>query len=61
MPPLAPEEWKQIEERFTNRWNGAVAVGAIAGKHVTMKKPTRSGSEYYTTQVFSMVLLALGG
>ena len=59
MYPTDPEDWKKIEERFRNRWNVPHAVSALDGNHIAIKKPKKSGSEYFNYKgYFFVVLLA---
>ena len=58
--PTDAEDWRGIEEKFRNRWNIPQAVGALDGKHIAIKKPKKSGSEYFNYKgYFSLVLLTL--
>ena len=57
MCPTDPEDLKKIKERFRNRSNVPHVGGALDGKHIAIKKPKKSGSEYFKYKgYFSLVL-----
>ncbi|XP_033114056.1 putative nuclease HARBI1 [Anneissia japonica] len=58
--PSSAEEWMQLSRKFHMHWNYPNALGAVDGKHVHIKAPNNSGSQYFCYKGhFSIVLLAL--
>jgi len=58
--PCKEEDWKRVAHNFNEAWNFPHCIGAMDGKHITIKPPPHSGSYYFTyKQTFSIVLLAL--
>ncbi|XP_068244045.1 putative nuclease HARBI1 [Palaemon carinicauda] len=58
--PQTAEERKELSNDFNKHWNIPHCVGALDGKHVSIKKPIASGSFYYNYKKhFSIVLLAV--
>ena len=60
--PSSEQEWLEISKKFETRWNYPHALGAIDGKHVTIRKPSNAGSYYYNYKhTHSIILLAIAG
>eukprot|EP00105_Crassostrea_gigas_P006210 XP_011420065.1 PREDICTED: protein ALP1-like [Crassostrea gigas] len=58
--PTNQEEWREIAQKFGERWNFYHTCGALDGKHVALRNPSRSGTLYYNYKgFFSIILLAL--
>lgn len=58
--PKTVDEWKEIERKFFQRWNVPKCFGTIDGKHVTIKRPSCSGSLYYNyKKSYSIILFAM--
>ena len=58
--PTTREEWRLVADGFLTRWNVNHGCGALDGKHVRVKKPPKSGSNYFNyKKYFSILMLAL--
>ncbi|KAK0410369.1 hypothetical protein QR680_005093 [Steinernema hermaphroditum] len=54
------QEWRDIARGFEERWSFPHVLGCIDGKHIKLKKPAKSGSNYFNRKKdFSTVLLAV--
>nr|XP_026695263.1 uncharacterized protein LOC104265542 [Ciona intestinalis] len=45
--PPTSEDWIKIAEDFEQIWNFPNCLGALDGKHIRIKSPPNSGSEFY--------------
>ena len=60
--PSSEQEWLEISKKFGTRWNYPHALGAIDGKHVTIRKRSNAGSYYYNYKhTHSIILSAIAG
>ena len=60
--PNTEEEWLVISQQFESRWQFPNCIGAGDGKHIRIRCPANSGSEYFNYKgFFSLVLLAFVG
>jgi hypothetical protein len=58
--PKTEAEWKVMANGFNDQWNFPNCLGAVDGKHVSIKKPPHTGSYYYNYKTFfSIVLIAV--
>ena len=46
------EEWKAVADKFNTNWNFPHCIGALDGKHVAIKNPRHSGSQYFNYERF---------
>lgn len=62
MPVPSRQIWEASVNMFHERWQFPNCIGSIDGKHVTIKCPPNSGSNYFCyLKKFSIVLLAIVG
>lgn len=60
MPQPTVDMWQKISYEYENKWQFYNCLGALDGKHVTVRKPLLSGSSFFNyKQTFSTVLMAL--
>lgn len=58
--PSTIHDWIDVALNFYHKWQFPLCLGAIDGKHVTIRPPTLSGSHFYNYKsTFSIVLLAV--
>ena len=58
--PRNKAEWKAVTDGFQERWNLPCCLGALDGKHITIRPPVGSGSTFFNYKhTFSVVLMAL--
>lgn len=58
--PSTEDEWKEVSREFFSKWNFPHCIGAMDGKHVGIKCPANSGSNFYNYKnFFSIVLFAI--
>ncbi|CAH1993157.1 unnamed protein product [Acanthoscelides obtectus] len=59
MPNPTIDMWRKVAEEFERIWQFYNCLGTIDGKHVTIKKPPKSGSSFFNyKQYCSIVLMA---
>ena len=58
--PSTRNQWIQLADEFESKWQFPHAVGAIDGKHISIRAPPHTGTEYFNyKKYFSIVLLGI--
>ena len=58
--PSTSLEWKEVADGFYGRWQYPNCLGALDGKHIRIRCPPKSGSDYHNYKhFFSFALMAL--
>lgn len=58
LPTSTTNFWKERADEFESKWHNPNCVCAIDGKHICIRKPLKSGSEFSNyKQTFSIVLV----
>lgn len=57
--PHTESEWEEISSDFRDIWHFPHTIGALDGKHIRIKAPSNTGSQFYNFKgFFSIVLFA---
>ncbi|XP_029348121.1 uncharacterized protein LOC115034802 [Acyrthosiphon pisum] len=60
MPELTKKDWIEVAEIYKKKANFPHCLGPIDGKHIRIRKPSNTGSEYFNYKnYFSIVLMAV--
>ncbi len=57
LTPTTPENWMVIANNIRQRWQYHHCLGAIDGKHVSIRKPMNGGSYLYNYKNFHLIVL----